>query len=305
MILLTQVVRIDYVLGVDGIILIMILVGGISHIRKMNLEILYLKTPIIIGMIIGKIHPGSGLGDQLFTYITTRTIALDKGYDFGFVGKEFFRGKDFMQLDWGKEWFGSYEIAPLSGKLTIQNETKLWETPAYYDPEVNFIEDGTIIDATCAQDERYWGHRLNEIREWLKVEPLEMEENLFIVNFRGGEYTAMPDLFLPKEYWQSAFDYLLNFYKLLKIEFHTDDIESVEKMFNPNKEELRIIKDIALNWRSVRYAKHLILSNSAFGILPALLNENVKEVVAPRYWARRNIKQWSMPSNYYKKFTYV
>jgi hypothetical protein len=36
-----------------------------------------------------------------------------------------------------------------------------------------------------------------------------------------------------------------------------------------------------MNWKSIRWAKHLIISNSAFAILPALLNENVKEVVAP------------------------
>ena len=40
-------------------------------------------------MIIGIISPGSGLGDQLFSYIATRVRAADLGVDFGFVGKEF------------------------------------------------------------------------------------------------------------------------------------------------------------------------------------------------------------------------
>lgn len=268
-------------------------------------------------MIIGKIHPGSGLGDQLFTYITTRTIALDKGYDFGFVGKEYFKGKDFMNLDWGIDSDFKYHIEQPSGKLVINEMPdeynvlhplyfqghKLWEAPAYYDPEVNFIEDGTVIDATCAQDERYWGHRLNEIREWLRVEPLEMPDDLCVINFRGGEYATVPELFLPQEYWEEAIDKIFDKNSNIAFEVHTDDPIMAKALgwLAP----FSIIKDIALNWRSIRYAKHLILSNSAFGILPALLNENVKEVIAPRYWARRNLKQWSMPSNWYSKFTYI
>ena len=53
-------------------------------------------------MIHGLIHPGSGLGNQLHRYVATRVLALDKGYDFGMVAPELFKGKDFMDLDIGK-----------------------------------------------------------------------------------------------------------------------------------------------------------------------------------------------------------
>lgn len=252
-------------------------------------------------MIIGKIHSGSGIGDQLFSYITTRTMALDKGYDFGFVGKEFFKGKDFMNLDWGKEVDNviSYMIEQSTGKLAIVSPTNygVFEiTTPYYNPEVNFIEDGTIIDGCSAQDERYWGHRLNEIREWLKVEPLDMPDSLCVINFRGGEYATVPELFLTPDYWAKAVLSIEN----VNFEVHTDDSVMAKNYFS-----FPIKKDIALNWRSVRYAKYLILSNSAFGILPALLNENVKKVIAPKYWAGRNVGEWRRPQNYYKKFTYI
>lgn len=249
-------------------------------------------------MIIGKISPGSGLGDQLFSYITTRTIALDKGYDFGFVGMQFFKGKEFMLLDWGIPTDDvKWQVETPNGKLVLDDPHKLWEAnKPYYDPEVNFIEDGTVIDACCAQDERYWGYRLTEIREWLKVEPLEMPDDLCVINFRGGEFATVPELFLTHDYWAQAIFKIEN----VNFEVHTDDPDLANNFFS-----FPIKKDIALNWRSVRYAKHLILSNSAFGILPALLNENVKEVIAPRYWARRNTQQWINPSNYYKKFTYI
>lgn len=253
-------------------------------------------------MIIGKIHPGSGLGDQLFSYIITRVIALDKGYDFGFIGKEFFKGKEFMNLDWGMEvnFHYKYKILEPNGELFItwplDNNIFKFDKP-YYDPEVNFIEDGTIIDGTGAQDERYWGHRLDEIREWLKVEPLEIDRDC-IINIRGGEYRTVPELILPNNYWGQAMTKL----DLITYQIHTDDIEYAQEIFGKTAD---IIQNIALNWRAVRYAKNLILSNSAFGILPALLNENVKEVIAPRYWAGRNVGEWRRSQNYYKKFTYI
>lgn len=261
-------------------------------------------------MIIGKIHPGSGLGDQLFSYITTRTIALDCGYDFGFVGKEFFKGKDFMQLDWGKDIPMKYHIEQPSGELITETLTyPIWKADKpYYDPEVNFIEDGTIIDGCYAQDERYWGHKLSEIREWLKTNKFPKNEkngfgdNICIINFRGGEFRVTPELFLQGDYWETVMKVMVDKYPNILFQVHTDDKETAREMFG---EKAIIFSNIEINWLAVRYAKHLILSNSAFGILPALLNENVKEVLAPRYWARRNIKQWSMPSNYYKKFSYI
>ena len=59
------------------------------------------------------------------------------------------------------------------------------------------------------------------------------------------------------------------------------------------------------NGVTVNVVKHLIIANSSFAILPALLNENVKEVITPRYWARPNTKVWALPQNYYKQFTYI
>lgn len=256
-------------------------------------------------MIIGKISPGSGLGDQLFSYIITRVIALDKGYEFGFVGKEFFKGKDFMDLDWGKESDLAYRIEENTGALNIvplnvgrmqQYIKEFVLDKPYYDPDVNFIEDGTVIDGYGAQDERYWGHRLDEIRDWLEVKPLKVDDDKVILNIRGGEFRTVPELFLPVEYWKEGMDYLP-----MRPEIHTDDLELAKEWFP----EILAIKDIELNWRTLRYAKNIILSNSAFGIIPALLNENAKYIIAPRYWNRRNLGRWDWPMNYYKKFTYI
>jgi hypothetical protein len=59
-------------------------------------------------MITTEFYHGQGLGNQLACYVTTRVIATDKGYDFGFTGLENLgdrrfnsNGLYFMDLDLG------------------------------------------------------------------------------------------------------------------------------------------------------------------------------------------------------------
>lgn len=274
-------------------------------------------------MIAGIFHKGSGLGNQLFRYITTRVLALDKGYEWGMINGADFKGEFFKDFEFVKD--EPYVL----GVIPPEN-VKKWEEKKViekgvdirsYDPEINFIEDNTIIEGEF-QDERYWGHRLPEIREWLKVEPLEMPDDVCVINFRGGEYSVYPDLFLTKEYWDEAIQLMRDKFQPivadvvqeLKFEVHTDD-PALARQFFPNFKIIdnAMITDdkrysqIALNWRSIRYAKYLIIANTSFAILPALLNENVKTVIAPRYWARHNTQTWALPQNYYsdKRWIYI
>lgn len=267
-------------------------------------------------MIAGIFHKGSGLGNQLHRYVATRCLAKDKGYEFSMVAPENFKGSSFMNLDMGVPNHTPYQVEIPSGKLVPNH--KLWEEKTnYYNPEFNFIEDNTIIDGEF-QDERYFGHRLREIDDWLKVEPLDMPDEVCVVNFRGGEYALFPELFLPIRYW---YDGLAKIqwtkyhtgieHKDMKFEVHTDDKEGAKSFFIKDHFADVITgyhQDIALNWRSLRYAKHAVISNSSFAILPRLLKhmEDPEAItVAPRYWARRNTKEWSMPQNYYKSFKYI
>lgn len=250
-------------------------------------------------MIYGLTHPGSGLGNQLNRYVATRVLACDKGYDFGMVGKENFKGKSFMNIDFGIEHAFPTHVEYPAGKVIVDTEQNLWEEKTnYYNPEFNFVEDGTIIDGEF-QDERYFHHRLGEIDEWLKVEPIEIPDDVCVIGFRGGEYYLYPELGLPPEYFTEAKLLMLQKNINMKFEVHTDD-PSLAKQFFP---DYKIIRDIGINWRSMRYAKHAIIANSSFYILPRLLNGGI--TIAPRYWARRNTGEWSMPANYYRKFTYI
>lgn len=254
-------------------------------------------------MISGLFHEGSGLGNQLFRYITTRTLAEDKGYEWGMYNKHNFKGGDFLQLDMG--------IFPDVETMAVWNEKKVVENDIdirSYDPEINFVQDNTIIDGEF-QDDKYWRHKLSEIDKWLQVESLDVGRKC-VIGFRGGEYYSNPDLGLPKSYYEEAMNQVRIFDPMIIFEVHTDDPE-IARGFFPSW--VRIItndrlshskhSNMGYNWRAMRYAKYAIIANSSFYIIPRILSGGL--TIAPRYWARRNTGVWALPSNYYKEFTYI
>lgn len=269
-------------------------------------------------MIAGYFNPGSGLGDQLFRYITVRTLAEEKGWEWDMVRPEYFKGNEFMKN------------LQVSGDMPMDPIYKTWYEKDVrddrgvdirsYDPEINFIEDWTVIDGSF-EDDKYWGHNLKNINEWLKVEPLDVPVNTCILGFRGGEYATDHDLFLTKDYYSLATEEIFKRNDYTTFEVHTDDVPLAEKTLTKwlgTRVPLSFIENtpishskhsnMGFNWRSARYAKRAIIPNSAFFILPRLLKhmEDPKAVtIAPRYWARRNTKTWARPACYYKPFTYV
>lgn len=254
-------------------------------------------------MLATPIYKGQGLGNQLANYVTVKCLALDKGFEFGVQFPERFKGFSFMNLDMG--------LPVLNGITTVEGHTpeRLPDgfTAYYreefidngdYDPNIAKIADNTLIHGNL-QGIEYFKHRKNEIDEWLKVEPLEMPDDLCVINFRGGEYKYVKDFFLPKSYWLEGITMMLEKNPNMKFEVHTDDPETARQFF-----DYPIISGIDINWRSVRYAKNLLLSNSSFAILPAWLN-NEAYVIAPKGMGRRNTGEWLLKQNYIPQWTWI
>lgn len=232
-------------------------------------------------MIYGLMHQGSGLGNQLHRYVATRALAFAKDEKFGIVAPKLFKGKSFMNLNMGEE-VSSYYIEYPAGKVIPEN-----------------IE-GHILDGEF-QNEAIWKGILPKVKRWLHTEPIDVDENTCVINFRGGEYKYFPELFLPKEYWDLAIKMMIDINPNMKFEVHTDDPEEAKKFFP----DYPVIQDIGINWRSIRNAPYLILSNSSFAILPAYLGD-AKKIIAPKYWARYNSKEWIDNDNAtYSKFEYI
>lgn len=257
-------------------------------------------------------HIGSGAGDQLFRFIASRTIAEEKGFEHGMAYPQNFKCASFMNLPPFKE------INPDDYKKW--NEKDVRENGAdirSYDPEINFVEDNTIIDGSF-EDSKYFAHNLDNINKWLAVEPLEVPDTTCIIGFRGGEYAAIPELFLPPTYYREAIERMGE--GMHKYQVHTDDVPLAQQFFRdvPVQRPIEFVENyqishskhtaMAFNWRSARFAKYAIIPNSAFFILPRLLkhHEDPSAVTyAPRFWAGRNVKQWRRPSCWYRPFLYI
>ena len=269
-------------------------------------------------MLVTEFYKGQGLGNQLFCYITTRTIAKDKGYAFGMMHPERFKGADFFELDFGNKVIGGK--GPEGGPATklpdgikyYYNERKMLHPEngadiRIYDKDLVNVLDDTKIDGLM-QDEKYFEHRKDGIRQWLKVkEEYEChdysDDNICVINFRGGEYARHSDFFLKPEYWADAVKNMLGINKNFRFIVITDDVYTAKKFF-PNYDVFHF--NIAKDYVILKNAKYLILSNSTFAWFPAWLNKDLKFCIAPKYWARHNISDgyWSLSYNITKGWMY-
>ena len=270
-------------------------------------------------MIITEIYDGQGLGNQLWCYVATRVIALDKGVGFGIKSPEKFKCNDFLSLDLGEPVVGGNgpEGGPPrtlpEGIRYYYNERRITHPEngvdiRTYDPNLVAVPDGTKIDGVM-QDERYIAHRKEEIREWLKVKE-EYEcfdyasDDICVINFRGGEYVHAKELFLSQKYWDDAIARMRKINPNFTFVVITDDVATAKKFFPSfSVNHFSISKDYVV----LKNAHYLILSNSSFACFPAWLNKDLKQCIAPKYWARHNDSDgfWACSYNIIKGWLYL
>lgn len=262
-------------------------------------------------MIITELYNGQGLGNQLWSYVVTRVIAKDHGYNFGVKSPEKFKGSDFMELDFGQPVVGGE--SPEGGPArTLPNGIENYYAEERiihpfngsdirtYDFKLINSKDNTKLDG-CMQDEQYILHRKEEIRQWFTVkssfETLEFSsDDICIINFRGSGYVNDKDFFLTKSYWKNAVKNMRNVNPHFKFVVITEDVKNAKKFF-PDFEVYHF--SIAKDYVIIKNAKYLILSNSSFAWFPAWLSNELKFCIAPKYWARHNVSDgyWSLGYN--------
>ena len=265
-------------------------------------------------MIVTELYNGQGLGNQLWSYVVTRTLALDKGFDFGIMSPAKFKGHTFLELDFGKEVIkgsGPEGGPPITLPWGISHyfiEKGIWYEKYQcdirnYDAGLLSIEDNTKIEGYF-QSENFILHRRAEIKNWLRVKPEYdcydfCKPDICILNIRGGEYKGTPDLILPKKYWTDAIANMLRINKNLNFVIITDDVKYARALL-PQYQSFHF--DIGKDYSIVKNAQYLILANSSFSFFPAWTSEKVKYVIAPKYWARHNISDgfWACAFNIYK-----
>ncbi len=258
-------------------------------------------------MIVTELYNGQGLGNQLWCYAVTRCIALQNGYSFGIMSPRRFKGRDFLHLDFGSPVIGG--VSPEGGPPRVlpegitahYTEQKVFH-PLHnadirvYDPNLIHVADNTKIDGVM-QDEQYVINYRDEIRTWFKIDQAHnctdfSDENTCVINFRGGEYTRHPELFLSQNYWDMAIEHMLRINPRLRFVVITEDVRSAKKYFkNIPVYHFFIGKDYSI----IHNAQYLILSNSSFAWFPAWTSTVLKKCIAPKYWGRHNVSDgyWS------------
>ena len=61
-------------------------------------------------MIFSELHPGQGLGNQLFVYVSTRAIAKKLGHDFAIKNSHNLKAPRLLDLDWGGDIPEEYSV---------------------------------------------------------------------------------------------------------------------------------------------------------------------------------------------------
>lgn len=175
------------------------------------------------------------------------------------------------------------------------------------DERIYSIKDQTLLYGNL-QDERYFGHHIPEIRNWLKVKP-EYEsyeytaDDLCIINMRGGEYTGHPELYLDRRYWLHAIANMKKINPAMRFMIVTEDEEAAKKVL-PEYECHHF--DVGKDYVTLKNARYLILSNSSFSLMPVITSTELRYAIAPKYWARHNISDgfWSSEQNIYSFLHY-
>jgi len=264
-------------------------------------------------------------GNHMSQLTTLRCVAEKLGYEWGVDSKpthDYYNGMNqlyFMDVNFGK--FPSGIVSEYHEKWPIFDNTNI----CMFDKDIYHIQDNTILlgangaKGGVYQSEDYFYDRRIDMFEWYKIKDeyeskfnsmlidfgYTLDENLCVINFRGGEYKNVANLILRKEYWLGAINHMLNINPNIKFLLITDDIECAKKYMPFEIPTLH--EEIGFDFYVINKAKYVILSNSSFGLWAAWLNRNANLTIAPKYWAKHNTSDgyWGVGDQYYRGFTYM
>lgn len=255
-------------------------------------------------MIINELYDGQGLGNQLWCYAVTRVIAYKNGYDFLITGRENYKGKEIIELDFGLPISSLPKDYKYVKEKLIRNHMGV--DISGFDKELWDVENNTKIDGTM-QSIKYIEEYREHISKWLEIKKDKInleysDNNIGIIHFRGGDYIGAGKTLLRLEYYINAMNYLLSFNPSMKFYVVTDDWNLATLYFPRNMfigSSITGINDeyraghhtggpVDIDYAILNSAKNIILSNSTFGFWAAYTNKLVNKVIAPKYWFAHN-----------------
>jgi len=268
-------------------------------------------------------------GNQLIRIAIVRSVAENLGYEWGFnpiPSHDYFGGKsqlDFMNMDYGQEHDTKWGELPRGIKNIWKEQSIIkFDYGGEYEyfpfqKDIFNIGDNTKIVIRCGEDFRYYRNKKDNIKNWFSIRQekideylytlknlrLNLDENLCIVNARGGEYLGVKTFILGHDYWYSGILLMKEKNPDMKFICITDDVNFYKQIFH-----FPVIHiSIGFDYWIINNAKNLLLSNSSFARFPAWLNSNSPFVIAPKYWARHNCSMgdWGWSEAYMDGWNYL
>lgn len=272
-------------------------------------------------MISTEILYGQGLGNQLACYVSTRAIAADRGVEFGIHdphgcwGDKRYNDKGlyFMDLDMGKPidinkidlFYNEQECRYFTDTCHHDATQGCWVNIT--DEKLKNIPDNSHI-LGIMQGPDYFYHRIEEVKQWLKVKPEYdnynfSSDDICVLNIRANMDLAV---FLPKSYWINAINHMLDINPNFTFLVITEDPNAI-KQFLPELADNVYDFGIGEDYAIIKNAKYLIASNSSFSIFPSLTSNTLKKIIAPKYMLRHTLSDgyWSCGYNIYPGYTYM
>ncbi len=180
------------------------------------------------------------------------------------------------------------------------------------------------FDGNCQSSKYLNGYR-SKILTWIKVKNkgrfFKQSGNECIIHIRGGDFSGITDVLLPREYYINAMEQIRKIDRDVNFYCVTDDpkfaariipkvkiIGSSEvNMDDPYKAKHHIGGPVSVDFRIMMNARYLVISNSSFSWWAAYLNNRVRKIIAPKYWASFNKSNgyWSTGDIITDRFDYL
>lgn len=271
-----------------------------------------------MGIVATELYDGQGLGNQLWVYAVTRVSAQRTGQQFAILGSRRFKGRSFLDLDFGVKVRpgvsipgGPPFVLPKATKTHLSERRQVLREDGmdvsgvderFLQPPRNVKLDGNMQCVTYVWED------LDLIRQWIKLpEPQKPEIDYCAIHVRLGDFTGQEGPFVGWDYYRRGIQYFQERDPATVFRCVSDDIEKCKQNLpafvrfdevegeDANKARHHLGGPIQNDFQTLVGAKNLLISNSSFSWWAAVLNTRKELVVAPKYWARYNVADglWS------------
>jgi len=268
------------------------------------------------------IHEHAGLGNQIWRAVACRVFAEKLGYSYG-ISHPGWRGP-FLNMDWGKgvtlnvEKDEDFKVTDDFDQYYVEQFEPFPEVAGeigHADSNFFNLKDRTYINGNF-QRMLYIEDYRNKICDWLTYDDnLKVKnyssDDICVIQLRGGDYTTGHSM-LPSQYYYGAMRHMKENNPNIEFVIVTDDPTTAAKMLpnipivgsaiseekDPHQKNIAWYTypggPVSIDYSILNTAKYAIISSSTFSFWPIWTNNQLENVIAPKYWFdwSRSIGWW-------------